>query len=425
MFDLSRPRGTRDFSPNDMASRRRIEEEFRKLLTSYGYGEVQTPAFEHADLFIARSGPQVIDQLYDFKDKGGRHMALRPELTAPVMRYYSTELKSMPKPLRVFYFGNCFRYERPQRGRFREFWQLGIEYIGRRTPLACSEVISISMEAMERAKINDHRVRIGHIGIVRSLLGTIGIDTENYRDLMIAIDKKDKIAMERIMCDEVEDAHEITSLLTTLVPKDHAPKTLSDMSIDHPDLKDAIDHLRSILHLLDDQQGRVHFDPSITRGLDYYEGMVFEIDIPSLGAEKQVCGGGEYSLSNILGSEVEGIGFGIGFDRVMMAIADSERDALPTGGFYIIPLGESANVMARHVQRDLTAAGHRCIMEAQGRGLKKALSIATSMGARYAVIIGEEEVGSGEFSLKDLVTGDQRRIAFKGLSKLEGVFHDQ
>lgn len=421
MYDLSRPRGTRDFSPAEMASRRNMEGEFRKLLISYGYGEIQTPTFEHADLFIARSGPQILAQLYDFMDKGGRHMALRPELTAPVMRFYSTDLKSMPKPLRVFYFGNCFRYERPQRGRFREFWQFGMEYIGRRTPLASSEVISISMEAMERAKIEDHTIRIGHVGIVRSLLENINIEAEKNRDLMIAIDKKDIATMEKLIGLGSEDAGRITRLLTTLVPKGDVAKTLSYLVKEYPNLKEMAAQMDRIMQLLDDAHGRVYFDPSITRGLDYYDGMVFEIDIQSLGAEKQVCGGGEYSLSNVLGSEVEGIGFGIGFDRVMMARAEMSGDKEMLGGFYVIPIDESAATLARLVQKRLTERGQRCIMEGQGRGLKKALSTASTLECRFAIIIGEDEVASIEVSLKDLITGDQRRVDLESLSDIDGT----
>jgi histidyl-tRNA synthetase len=112
--DLSRPRGTRDFTPSEMAKRRNVEARMREVFDRHGYGEIQTPTFEHADLFIARSGVQILDQIYDFRDKGDRHMALRPELTAPTMRFYASDLKNEAKPLRLYYFGNCFRYERPQ-----------------------------------------------------------------------------------------------------------------------------------------------------------------------------------------------------------------------------------------------------------------------------------------------------------------------
>ena len=140
MFKI--PRGTRDFSPKEMEKRRYVEECMRSTFETFGYREIQTPMFESLELFTAKSGNAVIDEIYSFSDKGGRNLALRPELTAPVIRFYVDKLQMEPKPLKLFYFGNCFRYDRPQKGRYREFKQAGCELIGADTPIAYAEPVS-------------------------------------------------------------------------------------------------------------------------------------------------------------------------------------------------------------------------------------------------------------------------------------------
>jgi histidyl-tRNA synthetase len=321
MAEYIRPRGTRDFGPEEMKARRTIETNMRKAIESYGYNEIATPTFEHSDLFVARSGPQILDQIYNFKDKGGRDIVLRPELTAPVMRFYSSDLRNSPKPLRIYYFGNCFRYERPQKGRFREFWQLGLEYIGKRTPLANSEVINTAISSLETVGLDDFQVRIGHVALLTSILSEWGID-KNDKDLMIAIDKKNSEMIRKRLGDG-ERADLVAGLISNFYSLEDSKKALGELSKIIPSIdREAVDELVNVLEMVVNKKGEVLMDPSITRGLDYYDGVVFEIDAPVLGAEKQICGGGAYSLSEILGKEVEGIGFGLGFDRIVMAVAD-------------------------------------------------------------------------------------------------------
>jgi len=415
MTDLSRPRGTRDFGPDEMAARRAAESAMRRVMALHGYGEIQTPTFEHADLFIARSGPQVLDQIYDFKDKGDRHMALRPELTAPVMRFYSSELKNDPKPLRVFYFGNCFRYERPQKGRYREFWQMGMEYIGKRTILANAEVVNISIACLLSAGVEGFRVRIGHVALLSSLLKQYGIDPKADKEVMIAIDKKDRSGLERTMVDR--DPGPLLDLIMRTYPSDEAKDELTLIAKAHPSLTEVCEELRDVLSLLPSSGTEVLFDPSISRGLDYYDGMVFEIDIPTLGAEKQVCGGGVYSLSSVFGSEVEGIGFGIGFDRVLMASGDRKKEDSPHG-VLVIPMDESVNRYAFDLQRIIVGEGVRCILETQGRGLRKSLSSAQGLNVRYAVILGTDEMKDNSVTLKDLTAMTQVKAPYEEVIQL-------
>ncbi|HNR58674.1 MAG TPA: ATP phosphoribosyltransferase regulatory subunit, partial [Methanothrix sp.] len=169
---IQRPRGTRDFLPEDSFKRNAVRRRMQGILERWGYSEVSTPTFEHLELFTAKSGPSIIEEIYAFKDKGGRDLALRPELTAPVMRMYVGELQKAAKPLRLHYFGNCFRYERPQRGRFREFWQLGAELIGSDRPDAEAEVIALAKRLIEGVGVAGD-LHLGYLGLIRAMMKKI------------------------------------------------------------------------------------------------------------------------------------------------------------------------------------------------------------------------------------------------------------
>ncbi len=417
MVEFQPPRGTRDFGPEEMARRRWVADLMRSVIESYGYREIATPTFESAELFISRSGPQVVDQMYLFKDKGGRDMVLRPELTAPVMRFYSSALKNDPKPLRIYYFGNCFRYERPQKGRYREFWQLGLEYIGKRTPQAHAEVISAAMGSMMRVGVPELRFRIGHVAILRAVLRGVGLDPDKDRDLMIAIDKKETSAISSKL-DHLgkEVSSSVKDLITTTYTLDQVPTALADITkMVGTDITVPMNDLRDLFTILGGSQGTVLFDPSISRGLDYYDGVVFEAEVPSLGAEKQVCGGGAYSLSSLFGTEVEGIGFGLGFDRIIVSLGELTTRRPDRVGFYVVPIGKTAWGSAFEAAALIRSKGITCLMETMDRPLKKAISSAVDSGSTHLLIIGENEVNEGLFTLKELRTQVQSRISLDDL----------
>ena len=186
---IQRPRGTRDFLPMDSFRRNAVRRRMQEILEQWGYSEVSTPTFEHLELFTIKSGPSIIDEIYAFQDKGGRDLALRPELTASVMRMYVGELQKAAKPLRLHYFGNCFRYERPQRGRFREFWQLGAELVGSDRPDAEAEAIALAQELIKSAGVSGD-LHLGYLGLIRAMMRTI--PASERPTLMRFIDKKER-----------------------------------------------------------------------------------------------------------------------------------------------------------------------------------------------------------------------------------------
>ena len=409
MFD--RPRGTNDWGPEDMAKRRFVESRFVQLAESFGFREVSTPTFESLDLFTAKSGPAIVRELYAFKDQGGRDLALRPEFTASVLRFYVSELRSLPKPVKVYSTGNVFRYEEPQKGRYREFYQLNAEVIGAAPLAADADVLALATGTMRAIGLKQVKARIGNIGILRSYLPfppadqavvLHSLDKRNFamlEDELARLGRKDLAAPLRQLITLSGDA----SIL------DRASEVLEGAG------REGFDYLRSLSDLLAGYgvaPGDYEFDMGVVRGLDYYTGMVFEIDSPNLGAENQVGGGGAYSLAEIFGGErVAQTGFALGLDRLVMA-AEAEGTVEPMRALdaYVIPIGDAMRERACNVVAMLRVAGLRADIDLVGRGPTKNLDYANAIGARTAVLVGEKEAKVGAVALRDMRSGAQRDV---------------
>jgi histidyl-tRNA synthetase len=397
---VNRPRGTRDFLPADNARRRYVEGIMRNVARNWGYGEVVTPTFEHLDLFTLKSGEGIVEELYNFTDKGGREMTLRPELTAPVMRLYVNELQPFSKPLKLFYFENCFRYERPQKGRFREFWQFGVELIGSGKPDSDAEVIALA-DALLKAVGVKGNMKLGNLTVIRTLLKAL--EPEIVSKVMRLIDKKESEGIEALL-EEIGAKERLKSDLFRLIKlegKDILPD-VKEIVGDIPELAS----FEKTLKLLDAYGVDYSLDFGIARGLDYYTGMVFEVYAEGLGAQKQVCGGGSYQLIQLFGGgDVPSTGFGIGFDRIME----------------ICPLVPAApkNVMIiskpeTHLEAIKVAIELRKYLpvniDIMERNFKAQLSFANAISADYVVIVGEKELEAGKLTLRDMVSGEQELL---------------
>jgi len=422
---LERPRGTRDFLPEEMARRRAIEAAMRSTALAFGYGEVQTPTFETTELFVARSGEAIVDEMYVFEDKGGRSMSLRPEMTAAVMRLYADQLTHAPKPLRVFYTGPCFRYERPQKGRYREFFQFGAELIGCPNPEADAEIIALAVRAVQAAGVKGPVVRVGHVGALHALLDAIGLEATVASQAFPLIDKGDMASL-RTLFDEQDLGHTDFELVQDFVSMSGDRSVVEQVMASHghhDGLADALSKLNQALAQLDMYEGLEYtVDLGIARGLDYYTGVVFEVDWEGLGAEKQICGGGAYELGQLFGMEgVPATGFAIGLDRVYLAVSSLEdgAGAVPgRSGALVVPMERDGDVMDLAIKalETLRASGIVAELEVMRRGTGKALKGADGRGMRWAVIVGTEEAAQGMVALKDLETGDQRLITLEELS---------
>lgn len=394
---LQKPRGTRDFLPDEMEARRSVEARLREVGRKWGYREVCTPEFEDLELFTMRSGEGIIEEMYVFEDKGGRKLALRPEITAAVVRMYINEAKVAPKPLRWCYFGDCFRYERPQKGRYRQFWQFGVELIGADTAIADAEVIMLAADMLDATGVR-FELKVGHLGLMKNLLN--GLEPVVQRKARAYLDKRDYDGLKSTLFAMGEQA--LSESLITLVES----RTLSEAFAVAGNVPER-ERIEKTLAALDAYGVKYSLNFGIARGLDYYTGIVFEAFADNLGAENQILGGGTYRLAHLFGGDdVASCGFAIGFDRVMVSLGDCRPRQDTVVG---IVCTEEGRFRALEVARAFRAAGLRSEMDLMERGLGAQLAHAAK-SADFAVVIGRREAESGLVTLKDLKTGEQKTL---------------
>ncbi len=437
---IQRPRGTRDFLPQEMRKRGLARKAMQEVLERWGYQEVATPTFEHLELFTEKSGESVLEEIYSFQDKGGRDLALRPELTAPVMRMYVSELQNSPKPLRLYYFGNCFRYERPQKGRFREFWQLGAELIGGARPDSEAEAIALADQMIRSVGVQGE-IHLGYLGLIRTILQRI--EAGKRAAAMRMIDKKERAALEELLVEldqtdigllelidlkgkaALDKALEIAEDLLTTEPYEAGVGSKSANALPEPKMQPEgrgsartgrsvssqlrLDEFQQTVDLLEAYGVDFQIDFEIVRGLDYYSGTVFEIYAQGLGAQRQICGGGTYELASLFGGkEISSTGFGLGFDRIMEVARIKEETMPPLFLVYTPDVKADAARMAVSLRRSIPT-----VLDVMGRSMGAQLKAASGAGARFAVIVGREELDSGRLILRDMSGGEQEAMTLE------------
>lgn len=441
---IQRPRGTRDFPPEEAHRRRAVREKMTDVMERWGYREIATPTFEHLELFTLKSGEGVIEEIYSFKDKGGRDIALRPELTAPVMRMYVSELHNAPKPLRLYYFANCFRYERPQKGRFREFWQLGCELIGGRRSDSEAEVIAMADDVLRAVGIRGD-IHIGYLGLIRSML--MKVPEAHRQSIMRLIDKKERDALRELLQSIGAEDIGIIELVSLKGRNalDRAEQLISDLSSVEiskdtgsihsaaetsgaggragarasaragrsPESEMDLSEFREMLELLNAYGVEATIDFEIVRGLEYYTGTVFEIYTSGLGAQNQICGGGSYELASLFGgAETFSTGFGIGFDRIMEVVGEVDRPRPPV----VLAFTPDVKIDAIRIAKRLRNIAP-VVIDVMGRSLSAQLKAASAIGAEQVIIIGRRELDSGKLVLRDMVNGSQEELSIEEIEE--------
>jgi histidyl-tRNA synthetase len=405
---IQKPRGTRDFLPPEMTQRRFIEQKMRVVASSFGYGEIVTPMFEEQELFTIKSGEGIISEMYAFEDKGGRKLTLRPEITSAVIRAYVNEAQMAPKPLRWFYFAECFRYERPQKGRYRQFWQFGSELIGADSAAADAEVIALAYALLKCTGVR-FVLKVGHLAPMKHLLA--GLDAGSQKQVMAALDKRDMDLLQTTLTglDHSELFEPLRGLITV--------KTLSEVFAITGDIPEKA-RIEETFRYLDAQNIPYEQNFGIARGLDYYTGMVFEGFADNLGAENQILGGGVYRLAHLFGGkDVPSCGFGIGFDRVLVSLGEFTPEAKPVVAVVCTPETRAAGYKAAAAFRE---AGITVVMDLLDRGFGAQLSSALKSGASFAAVIGEKEAAAGTITLKDHGSASQSEMS---LDSAIGVIH--
>ncbi len=418
---IERPRGTRDLDPAYLARHRAVEGAFRRTAEAFAFREVLPPTFESLDLFHAKAGPGIEEEMYAFKDKGGRDLVLRPEFTAGVLRYYVNELRNAPKPIKLYSVGPAFRYEEPQKGRYREFWQYSCEVIGGAPLDADAETVALAVQSIRNAGVRQVETRIGHIGMLRAYLK---VPKEAQNRILHALDKRNFEMLHKEL--DAAGLRDVEGTLKELIGLRGGPEVLARAS----DVLggaggEGFDHLRRILERLAAYgvRERVVFDMGIIRGLAYYTGMVFQIHSPNLGAEDQVGGGGSYALAELFGGDpIFSTGFAIGMDRVVLA-SEVEGVAVPPPKLdaYVIPIGDAARTKAFEIAANLRGTGLTVDIDLVGRGPSKNLDYANAMGARWAVLVGDKELARGNVALRNMETGDQREVPVGELASVLGM----
>ena len=402
---FSKPRGTRDFLPDEMERRRYVEKIMRDAFERFGFKEILTPTFETLELITAKSGEDIVRSLYAFEDKAGRKLALRPELTAPVMRAYVNSLAKKPKPVKLYYITNCFRYERPQSGRYREFQQAGIEIIGSGYPEAEAEVIALADTTLKNLGLEDYEIHVGHIGILRKILEEEGVVEDEQNAILTAIDKGEK-----------EKLKQYKSLLRILelIGEEAEVMEKAEELLKNSSAYEELQKLKELLRFLKFYNIKFKVNLGIARGLDYYTGIVFEIYSYKLGAEKQICGGGSYSLVEVFGGEpTPTCGFAFGFDRVVLAL-EKEGKITPEKKKSFFVVSTSQELMKEAIKISMKVREkYPCEVDLMRRKLKKALSYASSQGFTYVIIVGEEELRRGMVILRDMETREQKEVSLE------------
>ncbi|MGC9131207.1 MAG: histidine--tRNA ligase [Pyrobaculum sp.] len=397
---LRRPvRGMRDWLPPQFYALRRMEEVLGAVAESFGYRRVETPVVEHFEVLAKKAGEEVVKEIYYFRDKAGRELGLRFDMTVPVARVLSYNL-DLPRPVRWYYFTKVFRYDEPQHGRYREFYQFGVELIGSPSPRADAEVVQVLAASLEAAGASNYLVKINDRRAVDKLLESLG--AAQYRDVVYkALDKKLKLPREEVVgimtegglsrevAEEIYDAAGELSL-------EEAVDVLSKLD---PKLGAAygkfVNYLEASVPL-----EKTRFDMSIVRGLDYYTGIVFEAFVGEY--RLAVGGGGRYDdlLGLYSGVPTPALGFAVGVERLMEAVGLQAVEK-PLD-YYIYIFDDDAYKYAVAVARKLRAGGHSAVVELGEKSLKDAFEYALKTGARHLIIIGRREVEKGVVKIRDL-----------------------
>ncbi len=421
MKRLEKVKGTRDLLPEEMAKRRWVFERIREVFERYNFHEVLTPTFEYTELFKLRSGEEVVEQLYAFDDKGGRNLSLRPDMTSSVARLYVNSFQNAPKPVKWYYIANMFRYEEPQSGRFREFWQAGVELIGSDKVEADAEVIALFVESYLATGLEDFTVNIGDRVLLDEFARMLGV--EDDIGLMRLIDKKDKMSREDFVgaLREFGLSDEGVEKVLALVgikglPDEVLPKAEELFTSD--EAKAEIKRLYELVDLLDAYgvSKWIRIDLGIARGFDYYTSLVFEAIAPNDLGIGSIGGGGRYdNLIEVFGGKpTPATGFAIGIERLIPIL--EWKGLIPEPKLrpevYVVPIGKDGEVRraAVEVVSALRRAGVKADVELTGRRIGKALDYADRLGVPYVVLIGKRDLAEGKITVRNMQTGEQRTV---------------
>lgn len=410
-----KPKGTRDYYPEDRAVFSRIADSFRQSAAKYGFREVEAPAIESMALLTAKQGEEIKQQIFVLEKKGEEELGLRPDITVPVTRMFIEKQKELPKPVKWSYITRMWRYERPQSGRLREFYQFGAEVYGAESPKADAEIIGLVIDSLRALGLTekDFVVRINNRQLLQGLIESLGIENEKVYDVFRIIDKRSKIT-EKEFDDELgklgldrgktESIEEIISI-----------KSFSKIKPGTP----GIDNVAAIFELLKSKKDYIELDLSTARGLAYYTGTVFEV-FDRKGEFRSIAGGGRYdNLVSLLGGQkTPACGFGLGFATLTQLL--EEKKLIPKidlgVDYYIAPVSEKEYKKAIEIADSLRKR-YSVEIDLMGRSVGKQFDYANKIKAKKVIVIGEDEIKTKKLTIKDMSTGKESKISMDSILK--------
>lgn len=409
-------KGFRDFYPEEQAARRQVFDSVREAARAYGFDEVAAPSLETLALYEIKSGEEIVEETYSFEDKGDRRVTMTPELTPSLVRMYVAREQEMSKPVRWFALPKLWRYEQPQSGRLREFYQPNFDIFGADGVEADAEVIATADAVLSRLGLTDeYELRVSHRGLVRGIVGTLDVDDNQATTVHRTVDKSERLAESEIRTRLEEaglkddDVEKVVSL-TRLTGWDSIEEVLR--LTDDEETQEAVERLRTLDASLDAYGVDTVFDPSVVRGMDYYTGVVFEC-FDTEGDLRAIFGGGRYDtlVEEFGGPQTPAVGFGIGDAtlELLMKQADVWPSEETTVDYYVAVIGDVRGTATR-VSESLRGDGHEVRMNvADGRSFTDQLEHADSVGAKKTVIVGERDLQDDEVTVKDMETGEQEQ----------------
>jgi histidyl-tRNA synthetase len=418
-------KGMRDFMPRDAEKMRRVEQISREISKLYRYKEIITPVVESYDLLSAKTGEEIRQRMYTFEDLGGRKVALRPEFTASVARLIATKMRNEPKPIRLFSVGSLYRYDEPQYGRFREFWQANYELFGSNRPEADAEILILTNDLLNRLGLQNYCFKIGHIGILRGILNQEGLDDEQQNRIMQLLDKKSY--QEALTIARGADASQkcLTTLEKLFKTKGQDAfqilEKAREVVQDYEYALAAVENLWEIFGIVRDSgaQLQVLVEAGFARGLEYYTGMIFESYIPEIGVA--LGGGGRYDkLTQLFGGEsIPAVGVAQGIDRIVLSLSKQKVSPKTSKKRSVVVIAIKDELMAKALELSdgLRKAGLFVEVEVMGRSISRALADADRRGIVYAVIVGPEELEEEKVVLREMKKRKQRTVEISSLQE--------
>ena len=432
-MDLIQPKilkGFRDFLPQDEILRSDLIEKLTHTYRSYGFVPIDTPVLEYTEILLRKSNGETEKQMFRFEDNGGRDVAMRFDLTVPFARYTAQHKEELYFPFKRYHISKVWRGEKPQAGRYREFIQCDFDTVGTDSATADFEVLALMKAALASIGVEKITIHVNHRGIFNRFLEKIGAKDKSD-DILRIVDKLAKVGEEEVkkeLSEVTGNAESAEKILGYIKPCGSFEETLANIEnlaggedLDSKRMKDIYAMMKAA-----GIDGTYTLDPSITRGLDYYTKTAFEIKYDNLGAQSAVCGGGRYDglVEEIGGPATPAVGFAVGLERVLLVL--EEQGLLPDSeeklDVYMVSLGEAAKQTAFALTDELRQAGLVVEADLAGRSMKAQMKSADKSGARFAILIGEDEVASGTVQFRDLKAGTQEPVARKDiLDRIESL----